>query len=224
MKKISSYSLAFLFVAIGCGIVYYNTYFLFTYERVKGVVVDMKISRGSEGETMYAPVVGYRGVDGEEQRMTPHSSTSWRPKIGSEKFVYIREGAEPRLFGVLFPVIGVFFAGVGLIFLPFWTRVFDARRRRKMQQLRRSGDILDTDFVSVEKQIHSKNNTTLGFIVHTQYHDVSSGLMRTFASHRLQYDPTDLIAQDKIKVYTKRGDRTDYVMDLTFLPKHSNRK
>lgn len=188
-------------------------------------MIDVIESRDDDGGILYAPRISYKNKQGEITSFVTSSRTSWKHKIGAQKNVYLHPDGKGRPkymhFGLWITAACLLF--FVLLVLPIWTKIIDYFRTKKFEKLKLYGNRLETDFVNVERVLGSKSNIR-GYIIHVQYHDDDSQTIQTFKSHLLQFDPTDLITQEKITVYTDKGNTFRYVMDLSFLPKHVNRE
>lgn len=216
--------ISIMMIIISGVILYFQSAFLFTYTKVPGEIIDVRSSTNSDNQRMYSPVIKFVDLQGKTQTHTPSSRSSWSPKIGSEKMIYIAPdgSGKVKIFEWIVILISVFFAFLGVAISPIWGEIIDKRRRKRLEEYKLYGDTYESDFVEVEHLKTSKGKKR-GYIVHAQYHDEKTNELTTFKSHNILYDPTEFLTQEKIAVYCKQGNKRKYVMDLSFLPRHVNR-
>ena len=87
----------------------------------QGQVVGVRTSRGSDGDTTFAPILRFTTSDGRSVEASPNLTTSWRPTIG-ERWEIRYDPAEPSrvwadtFLGTWFlPLILGGIGGVGLL-------------------------------------------------------------------------------------------------------------
>ncbi|MCI0479795.1 DUF3592 domain-containing protein [Candidatus Uhrbacteria bacterium] len=194
-------------------------------EEAAGKVIDVRSSRDSEGDRMYAAVIEFVAKDGTTHEFTSDVETSWSPKVGEEKTVLYRpdrpdDAMEKSVLNmVVFPGV---FIGTGVLILILGLAVpylVASKRRKKEQRLRSSGRPIQARITGSERTGFEVNRQPY-FAVTAQWLDTTTNTMRLFRSHGLPYDPTSsLEGRSEVTVYVNPSDPADYWMDVSFLPK-----
>lgn len=124
-------------------------------------------------------------------------------------------GARIRSFDSLW-VLPLTVSGVGTALLLFG---FGATLSRKRAQgLRRSGTPVQTTLQYVEQNTSVSVNGRSPWQIVTQWADPSTGLLHSFRSKNVWFDPTPQLP-GRITVYVDRRNPKRYFMDISFLSK-----
>ena len=193
-----------------------------------GTVIELRETRGGEGDTLYAPVVRY-SPPGSGEITFVSSMASMPPafSVGEAVQVLYAPGdprdARIRSFGSLWfgPLVlttmGLIFTGGGLGFV-----LYRRAGEKKKNYLMAYGNAIETQFQAVERNTSLEVNGRNPWRVASQWRNPVSGNVRVFHSENLWFDPGEYVKAGKITVLLDPEDERSYHMDVSFLPKLEN--
>ena len=226
----SLYILPRLFAAIGLVLVLIASWratrereFIRTAARATGTVVDLGLSRDSDGSSYYYPVVRFVAASGDT--VTFQSRTGSNPpsyEIG-ERVEVLYEAASPQnahtatffslhIGSFVFGLLGVIFGAVGGIWL------YVVRRAAAIaEELRRTGQRITAKVIDVELRRNIRVGSRHPWRIVAQWED-PSGAVRVFHSANIWFDPTQYV-KETVDVLVDRYEPKRYLVDIDFLPR-----
>lgn len=194
-----------------------------------GEVVDLErhVSHDSDGtSTTYRPVVRFRTQEGVEITFT--SSTGSNPPAydrgESVEVLYnprTPEKAEINGFMALwFGPLMLFI--MGIIFSLFGGGIIFAMLRKKKQNewLKSHGARVDAKITGINRDRSSGKNGRNPWVICAQWQDPKDGIVYTFESESIWFDPRDYVNQEFVPVWVHPQDPKKYLIDTGFLPQH----
>ncbi|MFL6652603.1 MAG: DUF3592 domain-containing protein [Sulfurifustaceae bacterium] len=192
-----------------------------------GQVIDLDRSHSGDS-TSYYPIVKFETRAGQVRTFrNPVGSNPPSFRVG-ETVEVLYDEAQPsdariRSFFSLWggpTIVG----GCGALLVLAGGGILYARRRaaRRIQELRRHGTPVQTDFQNVEQNMRVKVNGRSPWRIVSQWKNPNTGELHLFESENLWFDPTAHLAARRITVYLDRLNPKRYYMDVSFLPKLPN--
>ena len=187
----------------------------------QGTVVAMSSSRDSDGGTTYRPTVEFFDKNGTRHEFT--SSVSSNPPSFSrgEKVEVIYDPTAPGkaiidsfstryLLPLIFGGMGSLFAlvGAGLVFAFF-------RRRRVIDQLKRTGIPIEAKFVECYRDTSTRINGRSPYRVVGQATHPATGRLQSFKSEPIWLDLSEQLTGKTIKVLVDPVRAKRHYVDLT---------
>jgi len=189
-----------------------------------GEVIDTT-SRLSDGQTTYRPIVQY-DVSGQQYTITGSIGGSSRPSLGDMREVgynpqqpaqaKLVEGAESKIFSLLFPLIGI----VSII-LSIYFFIKSRSRSRKIKTILQAGQKVQGVLLSINS--NSSQNGHKIYKIKVAAPDLN-GVVQNYTSDSITgadgIDMMDLRENPiPIDVYIDRANSENYYVDITMLPK-----
>jgi uncharacterized protein DUF3592 len=213
-----------IFAVIGLAIFWSNYQFKLKASSTTGTITGYVSYQDSDGDTLYKPEASFVTSQGENINFTSNVGSSFRGKDIGEKveILYMPDnpqkakmntGSEMWFLPGIFTGIGsVFFAvGVGMI-------VANKKRQQTIEWLKRSGQLIQADFIEVQQGNVTVNNRH-SLLVTCQWLNPADQQVYVFKSDNLWYDPSSFIQPgQKIPVYINPNNPKKYFVDLSFLP------
>jgi hypothetical protein len=187
-------------------------------QRVPGRVVGLDSGK---------PVVEFSSPDGATHRIVGSVSSS-PPAYEIEEGVTVLHPpgrpAEARIDGLLeswflpslFGGLGTLFAGIGGAF-----GIAELRRRRLRAWLEQFGTRVEAKYTGVMRDTSTSLNRRHPWRLTAQWQDPVTGLVHSFESDMLFWDPSDHVKRETIAVWIDPNDPRRHHLDTTFLPKHA---
>lgn len=109
---------------------------------------------------------------------------------------------------------------IGLAFLLLGGGVIAMawRRRRRAQELKANGRLVQADVTGVELNTVLEVNGRNPYQVTAQWHDIAANQLHLFRSDNLWFDPSEFL-RENVTVYIDPANPRRYHVDLSFLPK-----
>ena len=118
----------------------------------------------------------------------------------------------PTLLGFL----GSVFTAIGGAFL-----VMEIRRRRLRAWLQQFGMRVQAKYTGVILDTNMRINRRHPWRVTAQWQDPVTGLVHSFESDMLFWDPSAYVQRETVEVWIDANDPRRHYLDMTFLPKHA---
>jgi hypothetical protein len=200
--------------------------FLAQAERTTGTVVDLVWKQSSDSSN-YKPEVEWTAPDGSAHRFI--SSVGSNPpsyQRGQTVEVFYQPGKpESAKLGGFFPLWGgVLVCGLlGLVFSATGGGlIFSGVRKKRLREfLALQGVTVPTQFVEVIHRTGFKVNGRSPWRIISQWQDPATGLIHTFQSDDIWYDPTEHIGGSTISVSIDPHNPKRHDMDTSFLPRQA---
>jgi hypothetical protein len=123
---------------------------------------------------------------------------------------------EAWFAALLLGSLGSVFTGVGAGF-----GIVRLRRRRLESWLRRFGVPVQAKYTGVHLDTSVHVNRRHPWRITAQWQNPVTGLVHTFESGMLFYDPSDHVHQEHVTVWIDPNDPGRHLVDTAFLPKHA---
>ena len=191
----------------------------------EGVVVEMVESRGSKGDRMFKPVVKWTDAKGGTHRLTGSVASS-PPSYSTGERVTVRyQTANPEnaridsftenwLISLILGLMGAVFTAVGVA-----VGAYAWRQKKNLQWLKDFGTRVQAKFTGVV--VDYKVNGRSPWRLTAQWQDPSSGVVCTFKSDAIWFDPTEYVKRDTLDVLYNPEKPTMHTIEVGFLPKHA---
>jgi hypothetical protein len=115
------YALPLLFLLIGIGALVEAVLFTTGASKTRGTVVDVAVSRDSDGGAAYTPLIAYRSADGQAHTGATHISSGGYDYSRGDQVDILYEAADPDVVRIdsFFSLygFGLIFAAVGGVFV-----------------------------------------------------------------------------------------------------------
>jgi len=183
-----------------------------------GTVVDFDSAK---------PVVEFVDQDGATHRIV--GSVSSNPPafdLGERVTVRYRPGepAQARIDSFLesgfLPILlggmGTVFSSIGAGFL-----IWEVRKRRQGAWLQQFGLRVQAKYTGVRLDTSVRVNGRNPWRLTAQWQNPATGLVHSFESEVLLFDPSDYVRRDTVEVWVDTNDPSRHHLDTTFLPKHA---
>ena len=194
--------------------------------RAQGEIVELQFSRGdSKSSGSYYPVVKFLTTDGKE--ITFKSGTGSNPagfKLGDKVEVYYSANepskAEINTFFRLW-FLTVLLLGMGTVFsaIPGLFLLVTLRKRKLKRWLEQFGQRVGAQVTGVTLNSSYSVNGRNPYVINAQWQNPATGLVHTFCSDNIWFDPSQFLTEKNIQVLVDLKDPEKYVIDLSFLPK-----
>jgi len=174
--------------------------------RAEGYVIEVVVSRDSDGSSSYKPVVEFTDAEGRTHRFTSSISSSPPAHSPGERVEVIYSPADPNeamidsfidrhLFPLVFGGLGALFACIGIALI-----LVHLRRQRAVAELLASGVPIDAQFLECLRDTSISINRRNPFRVACQAVHPATGRLERFESDPIWIDPSELIGDGKIRV------------------------
>jgi len=193
----------------------------------EGVVVDLVESRGDKGSTLYKPVVEWADPAGRKRRFTGSVASSPPSYSRGEKVALRYDPSNPEsarvdsfmenwFVGLSLSLMGMVFTAIGAGFgIHGWIR------RKNLQWLSAHGTRIQAKFTGVDVNTRLRVNGRSPWVLTAQWQDPKSGVVHTFTSDSIWFDPTEFVKGPTLEVIYNPEKPSIYTVDLSFLPKHA---
>jgi hypothetical protein len=172
------------------------------------------------------PVVEFADRDGATHRITGSVSSN-PPAYGVGEGVTVRyragEPTDARIDGFLESwFLPTLFGGLGSVFTTIGAGfvIVEIRKRRLRAWLQQSGMKIQAKYTGVMLDSGIKVNRRHPWRLTAQWQD-GTGVVHTFESDMLFWDPSDHVKRDTVDVWIDPNDPRRYHLDLAFLPRHA---
>lgn len=173
------------------------------------------------------PVVEFEDAEGSAHRVV--GSVSSNPpayEVGERVTVWHRPGQpeRARLDGLLeswflpslFGFLGSVFTAIAAAFL-----ISTLRKQRLRSWLQQFGTRVQAKYTGVMLDTSMRVNRRHPWRLTAQWQDPVTGLVHTFESDMLFWDPSDHVQRETVEVWIDANDPSRHYLDTTFLPKHA---
>ncbi len=229
MKVISILKYTFAFIGLslllGAFFLYRNTSeFMSNAIVAEGEVIDFE-TRRSNGSTLYAPIVHFRGQDGVSHQIV--SSVSSNPasyEIG-EKVEVLYSKFNPKgarikgIFGLYMGTIILSFMGTIFFMIGGGIILVSHLKNKTREYLRVHGQPVQAKFQGVTINESVSVNGRHPYIIICQWLNPTNNELHEFESDNIWFDPQDFIQSETINVLIDPKNPQKYWMDTDFLPK-----
>ena len=173
------------------------------------------------------PVVEFVDRDGRAQRVVGGVSsdppayevgerTMVRYRLGQPEHARIDGFLESWFVPMLFGGLGGIFALIGGGFL-----VSGLRRRRLRSWLQQFGMRVEAKYTGTRLDSSVRISGRHPWRITAQWQNPATGLVHTFESELLGYDPSEFVRSETVAVWIDADDPERHYVDTTFLPKHA---
>lgn len=214
-------------VSLLCGSIYLfitTQHFLKVAELTTGTVVELAVSRSSDGSSTYWPVVQFQTQNGQLIEFISSSGSNPPAHDLGDVIEVLYPNDEPTeakinsyldlwLMFIIVTALGSLFFAFGLGMLYFGGRV-----RRRAEYLKRNGVEIQAKFLSVEVNKMFVMNGIHPYQICVEWSDPKSLQNHIFRSDNIWFDPTEFIPAGTITVLMKSGDPNQHHVVLDFLP------
>jgi hypothetical protein len=192
--------------------------------RATGTVVDLSRGRGSEGGSVYYPVIAFRTAAGDSVTFVSNAGSNPPSREVGERVEVLYDPAQPRtaytsgfftlhIGSFVFTLLGVIFTAVGGIWL--WVQ---RRAARLAEELRATGRRITAKVLEIELRRNIRVNNRHPWRIVAEWQESSSAEPVVFRSANIWEDPTPHVGET-VEVLVDRHDVKRYLVDLEFLPR-----
>ncbi len=173
------------------------------------------------------PVVEFVDRDGHSQRVVGAvSSTPPAYELGESVTVRhppdhpeqarIDGFMESWFAAILLSGMGSIFAAIGAAFV-----VWEVRKRRLRDWLQQFGTRIQAKYTGVRRDTGMRVNGMHPWRLTAQWQSPVTGLVHSFESDWVFYDPSDYVRRETLDVWIDPKDPSRHHLDATFLPRHA---
>jgi hypothetical protein len=199
-----------------------------------GTVMELSQERSSSREgtsrTVYYPVVQFNTEGGAVIEFRSNFGSNPPSHRKGESVPVRYDPAEPQEARIDTPA-SIWFAtwilgGLGAVFTGIPLAFFAVRRQRvrREEELRETGQVVSTQLQSVVQNRNYRMGYRMTrrrpYLILTQWVNPTDGLVYTFRSRNIPYDPTALVQGKEIHVRVDLANPKRYIMDTSFLPEN----
>jgi hypothetical protein len=119
--------------------------------------------------------------------------------------------------------LATLFGGMGGISTSVGSAIVvrEVRKRRLLAWLRQFGTRIDAKFTGAVREPGTRANDEPAWRLTAQWQDPAAGLLHTFESDLVFYDPTEFVQRETLHVWIDPRNPRRYAIDTSFLPMHA---
>lgn len=189
-----------------------------------GVVIDQSVSKSSDGDYFYHPIIQFNTEDNREITFrSPEGGSQSRFYLGEKiNVIYLPNDPQRATInnflglygaGTILSVFGLVFASTG--FIPLY---FIRRRATRDQRLKRDGMPINVKISEIIINSNISFNHRSPYQIIADYHDTLNNRLIRYKSGYIFFDPTPYINRELVTVYVDKKNPKIYYLDISFLP------